>query len=208
MNAKLIEMYTAEEVIAAIKEMAPLKAPGPDGMPPLFFQTYWPDIGTDITEAVLSSLNSGSLLKSINHTFISLIPKVKNPEKVTEFRPISLCNVIYKIISKVIANRLKPLLNSIISETQSAFIAGRLIADNVLIAFELLHHMKTSCLGKKGFMALKLDMSKAYDWVEWVFLKNILLRLGFQQSWVDIDNAWMISGLKLSSTLPKVANKS
>ena len=140
----------------------------------------------DITEAVLSSLNSGSLLKSINHTFISLILKVKNPERVTEFRPISLCNVIYKIISKVIANMLKPLLNSIISKTQSAFIAGRLITDNVLIAFELLHHMKTGCLGKKGFMALKLDISKAYDRVEWVFLKNILLRLGFQQLWVDL----------------------
>ena len=166
--------------------MAPLKAPGPDGMPPLFFQIYWLDIGMDITKAVLSSLNSGSLLKSINHTFISLIPKVKNPKRVTEFRPISFCNVIYKIISKVIANGLKPLLNSIISETQSAFIAGRLITDNVLIAFELLHHKKTDCLGKKGFMALKLDMSKAYDRMEWVFLKNILLRLGFQQSWVDL----------------------
>ena len=186
MNAKLVEMYTAEEVAVAIKEMAPLKAPDPDGMPPLFFQTYWPDIGMDINEAVLSSLNSSSLLKSINHTFISLIPKVKNPERVTEFRPIILCNLIYKIISKVIANRLKPLLNSIISETQSAFIASRLITDNVLIAFELLHHMKTGCLGKKGFMALKLNMSKAYDRVEWVFLKNILLRLGFQQSWVNL----------------------
>lgn len=186
MNAKLIELYTAEEVTAAIKEMAPLKAPGPDGMPPLFFQTYWPDIGTNITEAVLSSLNLGSLLKSINHTFISLIPKVKNPKRVTEFRPISLCNVIYKIISKVIANRLKPMLNFIISETQSAFIADRLITDNVIIAFELLHHMKSGCPGKKGFIALKLDMSKAYDRVEWVFLKNILLRLGFQHSWVDL----------------------
>ena len=79
----------------------------------------------DITQAVLSCLNSSSILKSINHTFITLIPKVKNPERVSEFRPISLCNVIYKIVSKVIANRLKPYLNSIISETQSAFIADR-----------------------------------------------------------------------------------
>ena len=118
MNAKLVKRYIAEEVAVAIKEMAPLKAPDPDGMSPLFFQTYWPDIGMDITEAVLSSLNLGSLLKSINYTFISLIAKVKNLEIVTEFRPISLCNVIYKIISKVIANMLKPLLNSIISETQ------------------------------------------------------------------------------------------
>nr|XP_023888394.1 uncharacterized protein LOC112000487 [Quercus suber] len=89
-----------------------------------------------------------------------------------------------EIVSKVIANRLKPLLNSIISNTQSAFIADRLITDNVLVAFESLHHMKTNCTGKTGFMALKLDMSKAYDRVEWPFLDKILLNMGFQESWV------------------------
>ena len=101
-----------------------------------------------------------------------------------EFRPISLCNVIYKIISKVLANRLKPIINDIISKSQSAFIANRLITDNVLIAFESLHHMKTNCTGRTGFMALKLDMSKAYDRVEWCFLENFLLKMGFQESWV------------------------
>ena len=95
--------------------MAPLRAPGSDGMPPLFFQTFWSNIGLDVSEAVLSCLNSGTILKSINHTFLTLIPKVKNPEIVAQFRPISLCNVIYKILSKVIVNRLKPFLNSIIS---------------------------------------------------------------------------------------------
>ena len=140
----------------------------------------------DISQAVLSCLNLGSLLKYINHTFITLIPKVKNLEKVYEFRPISLCNVIYKIVNKVIANRLKPFLNNIISETQSAFTASRLITDNILIAFGTLHHMKTSCLGKFGYMALKLDMSKAYDRVEWIFLEKILLKLGFQNSWVSL----------------------
>ena len=186
MNAKLTTMYKVEEVELAIKKMAPLKALGSDGMPPLFYQTYWTYVGMDISQAVLSCLNFGSLLKSINHTFITLIPKVKNPEKVSEFRPISLCNVIYKIVSKVIANRLKPFLNNIISETQSAFTASRLITDNILIAFGTLHHMKTSCLGKFGYMALKLDMSKAYDRVEWIFLEKILLKLGFQNSWVSL----------------------
>ena len=186
MNSKLTAPYKVEEVELAIKEMAPLKAPGPDGMPPIFYQTYWTEVGMDITQAVLSCLNSGSILKSINHTFITLIPKVKNPERVSEFRPISLCDVIYKVVSKVIANRLKSLLNSIISETQSAFIADILITDNVLIAFESLHHMKTFCSGKTGFMALKLDMSKAYDRVEWAFLEKILLKMGFHNSWVSL----------------------
>ena len=79
MNSKLTTMYTIEEVELAIKEMASLKAPGPDGMPLLFYQTYWTDVGMDISQVVLSCLNSGSLLNSINHTFITLIPKVKNP---------------------------------------------------------------------------------------------------------------------------------
>ena len=131
MRAQLDKPYTSKEVGATIREMAPLKAPGPDGMPPLFFQTYWSNVGMDVTHVVLSSLNSGSILKSINHTFITLIPKVNNLERVSNCRPISLCNVIYKIISKVIANRLEPLLESIISETRSAFIADRLIANNI-----------------------------------------------------------------------------
>ena len=186
MRVDLARAYTSEEVDAAIKEMALLKAPGPDVMPPLFFQTYWTNIGTDVHQAVLSCLNLGAILKSINHTFITLIPKVNNLEKVFDFRPISLCNVIYKIMSKVIANHLKPMLNSIVSETQSAFTTDRLITNNILIAVESLHHMKINCTGKKGFMALKMDMSKAYDRVEWIFLEKILLKMGFQASWVAL----------------------
>ena len=102
----------------------------------------------------------------INHTNITLIPKVKSPENITEFKPISLCNVVYKLVSKVLANRLKMVLPAVVSENQSAFQAGRVIIDNVLMAFETLHYMKNHQSGKSGFMALKLDMSKAYDRVE------------------------------------------
>ena len=87
-----------QEVDNAIKQMGSLKAPGLDGMSPIFYQTFWDSIGTDVSSAVLSCLNSGSILKSINHTYITLIPKKQNPTKVTDFRPISLCNVIYKIL--------------------------------------------------------------------------------------------------------------
>ena len=186
MRAALARPFNVEEVECAIKDMAPLKAPGPDGMPPLFYRTYWTDIGMDVSQAVLSCLNSRSILKAINHTFITLILEVQNPERVSDFRPISLCNVIYKIVSKVIANRLKPLLDSIVSETQSAFVANRLITDNILIAFESLHHMKNNCSGKQGYMAFKLDMSKVYDRVEWAFLEQILLKLGFHEDCVAL----------------------
>ena len=96
MNDELAAPYQRSEVELAIKQMDPLKAPGPDGMPPLFFQQFWPTVGEDVTEAVLTCLNSGTIPPSINRTFITLIPKVKIPVKVSEFRPIALCNTLYK----------------------------------------------------------------------------------------------------------------
>lgn len=97
----------------------------------------------------------------------------------TDLRPISLCNVVYKVVSKVIANRLKEVIGSIISETHSAFIPGRLIIDNIMISYEIMHYMKRKFKGKKGWMALKLDMSKAYDRVEWGYLRAMLSKMGF-----------------------------
>ena len=116
MNVELTKPYTQEEVDAAIKQMSLLKAPSPDGMPPLFYQSFWSKIGPNVSEGVLSSLNSSTLLKSINYTFITLIPKVNSPENIFEYTPISLCNALYKILSKVTANKLKPILNSIVFE--------------------------------------------------------------------------------------------
>jgi hypothetical protein len=171
MNRKLTCNFTELDVITAMKQMAPLKAPGPDGMPPIFYQSYWHVGGEDVIAAVLSCLNSGKIPVSLNHSYVTLIPKTNSPEKVTEYKPISLCNVVYKLISKVLANRLKKVLPQVVSKTQSAFVPGRMITDNVLIAFETLHHMHHQRSGKVGSMALKLDMSKAYDRVEWGFLK-------------------------------------
>ena len=163
MNTNLTRDFTKQEVDLALKEMAPLKALGLDGMPSLFFQSFWPLIGDDVSKAVLDCLNSCHIPKEFNYTYVTLIPKVKNLEKKFEFRPISLCNVIYKLISKILANRLKPLLPSIVSENQSAFQAGRVIIDNILMTFKTLHYMKTQQNSSTVFMAFKLDMSKAYD---------------------------------------------
>ena len=185
MNRDLICSFSRDEVEAAFKSMEPPSAPGPYGMPHTFFQTYWSIVGDDVTSTILNCLNNCSLPATINHTFITLVPKVKSPEKISEFRPISLCNVIYKLVSKVPANRLQGVLPGIILENQSAFQAWRLITDNILMAYETLHYMKHQP-GKGGFMALKLDMSKAYDRVEWSFLKQIMLRMGFHEKWVDL----------------------
>ena len=95
------------EVQAALKQMAPLKTPSPNGMPPLFYQNYWNLVGCDITKTISSYVNTTTLPHPINHTFITLIPKIKNPQFVSNYHPISLCNVLYKFFSNVLTNRLK-----------------------------------------------------------------------------------------------------
>ena len=165
--------------------MAPLKAPGPDGMPPLFYQQYWNLVGDVVCQSVLKFLNTASLPEHLNHSFITLIPKKKHPEFASEFRPISLCNVLYKIFSKVLANRLKRILPKIITKNQSAFTKSRLISDNILVVFESLHSMQ-KCTGKDDFMVVKLDMSKAYDRAEWQYLEVVMRRMGFANQWIKL----------------------
>jgi hypothetical protein len=186
MNLELVRNFTADEIREALFQMAPLKAPGPDGFNACFFQKNWTTMGEEVCGVLLGILNSGIMPSNLNLTHVALIPKTKNPKCVTEFRPISLCNVLYKIISKVLANRLKKLLPLIIDPTQSAFIPGRLITDNVLAAYETLHTMHTGMRGKKSFMAVKLDMSKAYDRVEWGFLEMVMEQMGFNGRWISL----------------------
>ena len=125
-------------------------------MPPIFFQHYWESIEDDVVKAMVSCLNSNSMEPGLNHTFITLIPKVKSPEFVSEFRPIALCNILYKLVSKVLANRLKKVLPHIISESQSAFQSDKAISDNILVAFETLYHMKRKKTGESGTHGFKI----------------------------------------------------
>ena len=129
--------FRREEILDALKQMHPMKAPGPDGMCALFYQKFWNTIGDDMTDIVMKMLNEGGNIGTLNQTFIALIPKKKKEcESPIHFRPISLCNVSYKIIAKVLTNRIKSVLPSIIHESQSGFVPGRLITDNIIF---LLH---------------------------------------------------------------------
>ena len=159
--------------------MHPLKSPGPNGMPPIFYQKFWNIVGPNVIKCVLNILNFVIMPPDFNATHICLIPKRNNPQKVTDYRPISLTNVLSRIVSKVLANRLKKILPHIISMSQSAFLPDRLITDNVLVAFETMHCINQRRKGKEGLMAIKLDMSKAFDRVEWPCLERIMTRLGF-----------------------------
>ncbi|KAG7543957.1 Reverse transcriptase domain [Arabidopsis thaliana x Arabidopsis arenosa] len=188
MNQQLTREISPEGVKRALFSLHPDKAPGPDGMTAFFYQKFWDLTGPDLIKLVQNFHSSGSFDDRLNETNICLIPKTDRPRKMAEFRSISLCNVGYKVIPKVLSLRLKKLLPDLISETQSAFVAGRLITDNILIAQENFHALRTNPACRKKFMAIKTDMSKAYDRVEWSFLRALMLKLGFAQRWVD----WII----------------
>ena len=141
--------YSAEKIKAALFQMGSIKAPRPNGMNTLFYQKLWHIVGDNVVNAILEFLNTGHMEPDLNYTHIVLIPKIKSPEKMSDYRPIKLCNVIYKIISKVLANRLKQILPQLIAPSQSAFVPGCLITDNVLVAYETLHAMHCQKKGKK-----------------------------------------------------------
>ncbi|KAM7462241.1 hypothetical protein LguiA_030362 [Lonicera macranthoides] len=173
--------------------MHPDKSPGPNGFNFYFYKKLWPDVGTDVTNFCLHCLNTCQLLADLNETLIVLIPKVKKPDKITFLHPISLCNVVVKILTKVLANRLKVVLNSVFSEAQSAFIPGWLISDNVLIDFEVSHFLHRRTQGKMGFSSLKIDMSKVYDIIEWQFLEDMMRALGFAERWIKLVMLFVLS---------------
>ena len=143
-------------------------------------------MGQFVVSYVSQILNTGVMPPELNETYICLIPKISCPQKITDFRPIILCNIAYKIVSKVLANRLKKILPKVISESQSAFVPGRQITNDVLVAFETMHCIDQERKGKRGLMAIKLDMSKAYDKVEWAFLEAMMRKLGFQEEWIRL----------------------
>lgn len=163
MNDKLESEFTRAQIDATIKQVGLLKSPGLDGFGACFFQARWKIGGDDTSKIVLDFLNGEGMLSSLNFTYIVLIPKLKKSMNVSFFRPISLCNVLYKIISEVLANRLRIVLPLIISCNQSVFFSGRLISSNVMIVYKILHSMKTRQRGKTGSLAMKLDTSKAYN---------------------------------------------
>jgi hypothetical protein len=136
----------------------------------------------DLLEVVKESLQNKQMLRALNCTLLTLIPKKEGVDNLDSFRPIALCNVVYKIITKLIVDRLKICLPVVISEEQGGFVAGKKILDGIVIASEVIHSMH---LSNTRAMFIKLDMAKAYDRVKWSFLQKILLAFGFCQQWVN-----------------------
>uniref|UniRef100_A0A2N9HI48 Reverse transcriptase domain-containing protein n=1 Tax=Fagus sylvatica TaxID=28930 RepID=A0A2N9HI48_FAGSY len=177
-NSSLCQIPTPTEIKKVLFGMQSLKSLGPDRFPPLFYKKYWEVVGNSVIKAVRNFFITGKMLKEVNKTYIVLIPKILNPSTITHFRPISLCNTIYKIISKLLVDRLRSVILNLVSPAQSAFVPGRWIAENQLIVQEILHSFKKRKV-KDGFVVLKLDLQKVYDWVNWGFLKVVLSQFGF-----------------------------
>lgn len=179
MNADLCMPITDDEIKVAVFDLGALKAPGLDGFPGKFYQNFWETINDEVCGTTKDFSTVGFNLSALNRTHIAFIPKVQNPENVSQFRPISLCNNSYKIISKVLANHLRKILPTIISDIQNAFVPGRAIQDNLLVAHEVFHYLKTKRKGSVNDLGLKLDMNKVNDKVEWDFLEATMSQMGF-----------------------------
>ncbi|CAN1246312.1 Transposon TX1 uncharacterized 149 kDa protein [Linum grandiflorum] len=185
MNSSLLRPFSPVDIKQAVFSIASSKSPGSDGFTAGFYQKFWPLIGPDICSGVQAFFHSNRMLRSINHTWLTLIPKVPNATSMSQIRPIGLCQMLYKIISKLLASRLAAVLPSVISNTQNGFVPNRAISENVIIAHEVMHYLKRKKSGKKHFMAVKLDMEKAYDRIEWDYLFFIMRCFGFDARWIS-----------------------
>lgn len=171
-----------DELQTVVRSLNPNHIPGLDGFNGAFYRATWSTIANDLLAIVNNFLRSGRLLAQVNHTLLCLVPKMPIPASVDNYCPITLCNVLYRIISKILANRLKPLLPNLIDFNQSAFINGRRITDSILLAHELCHNLHTS--QGQARMCLKLDLCKAFDTLNRHFLCNTPQCLGFHDKWV------------------------
>lgn len=180
-NQELLRPLTMEEVTEAVKQLPVGKAPGTDTIPAEFYQELWNDIEGEIFCFVEESISEASIAAELNISKIALLPKSDDRSKVQNFRPISLLNTPYKIVAKILANRMKPLLHHWILPSQTGFVPNRCILDNIFLAFEAI---EWTLENQQDLSMLLLDFEKAYDRVNWTFLKATMTKMGFHATWI------------------------
>jgi hypothetical protein len=192
-NNQLTKDITEEEITKPVWDMDPDKALGPDRFSNRFYRSFWDIIKRDLKKMLNYTLHKKKIRGATNSTFLVLIPKDSNPSNFSRFHPISLCSSSYKILTKIIANRLKPLLPKLISENQGGFLKDKHITDNIVLVQEAIHsNKKSKALG----MVVKLDMVNAFDCVKHSFLFSVLKAYGFFEnliSWIRacISSSWI-----------------
>lgn len=166
------------EVREALFSVGSLKSPGPDDFHSRFYKNQWDLLKGDLVPFIEKIFQSGCVPHGLNDTNIILIPKIDSPISIKKFRPISLCNTIYKVVTKILVSRLKPHLQPLVSPNQNAFIPNRGTDTNMIVASEIIHSMR-SRKGRNGWFAFKIDLEKAYDKIEWDFIRSCLDKYEF-----------------------------
>eukprot|EP00253_Pinus_taeda_P022096 PITA_22096 len=177
-----IKPVSEEELLAAIKSFKKDKGPGPDGWPIESFMHFYEMFKLDLLRMVEASRMSGNIHSALSSTFIALIPKKQRTDSFQDYRPIALCNTLFKIISKIIAERMKPVLNLFITRDQHAFLKDRNIWDAVTLTQECLFSMLSNNIKAA---ILKIDLKKAYDCVDWGFLRILLAKIGLRSKGIE-----------------------
>lgn len=191
----LISLLSKREVLSTLKSMGRGKSPGPDGLTVEFYVFYWNVIGDALFQAISDFFTTLTLPKSWGKTFVVLIPKKNNPVSVTDFRPISLCNVCYKVISKFLSTRLKRILPKLVSMEQSGFLPGRTAFDNIIAVQEVAHSLESDTSNPPPRMIAKIDIEKVFDTIEWSAILATLQRFRFPDLWIS----WIKACLSLAS---------
>ena len=176
------ELITLEEIKNVVDGMEDDRAPGPDGYNVNFIKLCWNIIKTDLFKMVKKFQRCTKIGGSTNSTFLALIPKEKEAKSFDRFRPISLCNIGYKIMTKIMANRLKHILPYLIPENQGGFVKGRKIWDNIILVQEAIHSSHKN--GDRG-MVVKLDLANAFDRVSHPFLLQVMRKFGFAPEFIS-----------------------
>ncbi|GKU87265.1 hypothetical protein SLEP1_g1695 [Rubroshorea leprosula] len=195
-SLSLLAPISMDEVKATLFSMKGLKSPGPDGIQPIFYQKHWAVVSGTLLSFVNQALTDGYFDTSLLQAHITLIPKGESPDIIQKFRPICLLNVAYKVLSKVIVNRLRPHLQSLIGPFQNSFLAGRSTTDNIILTQEAIHSMRRM-KGRIGAATFKIDLHKAFDSISWDFLLEVLVDFNIPAPLIRLI-MFSISSLKLS----------
>jgi hypothetical protein len=189
----LVRPFSLEEVKQAVWDCDSFKSPGPDGINVGFIKDFWLELKDDFMRFLVEFHRNGKLTKGVNSTFIALIPKVDSPQRLADFRPISLVGCLYKVLAKVLANRLRSILDFVVSDAQSAFVRGKQILDGILIANEVVDDAKRL---NKELLLFKVDFEKAYDSIDLNYLNSVMLNMNFPTLW----RKWIMECVGTAST--------
>ena len=180
-NIELLKPVSPEEVKEAMQQLPAGKAPGVDAIPAEFYRELWEDISDDIFNFATETITQAFINEELNVSKIALLPKTEDRSRIQNFRPISLLNTLYKVVAKIYANRMKPLLHNWVLPSQTGFVPNRCILDNIFLAFEAIEWALES---NQNTSMLLLDFKKAYDRVSWSFLEQTMEKMGFEETWI------------------------